>query len=322
MQNQELKRRQLLKTMGVAALSSMVSSSCAPQTDTKVETEIKPKKTPTSFTYCLNTSTIMGQKVGLEREIEIAAEAGYDGIEIWIPTLNNYIEEGGKLSELNKKITDLNIKVENAIGFAQWIVNDAVAREHALEQAKEEMDLLAQIGCSRIAAPPAGAQKDMTINLDDAAERFAALMDVGEQTGVIPQLEVWGFSENLSKLSEVLYVATASGKSGVKILPDVYHLYKGGSSFEGLKLINGKSIEIFHMNDYPSSPSREEIADKDRVYPGLGVGPVKQVLQDLHDAGGSTVLSLELFNRTYWEQDPLEVAKTGLESMRKSVELI
>ena len=31
------------------------------------------------------------------------------------------------------------------------------------------------------------------------------------------------------------------------------------------------------------------------------------------------MLSLELFNRTYWEQDALEVARTGLEKMRASV---
>ena len=61
---------------------------------------------------------------------------------------------------------------------------------------------------------------------------------------------------------------------------------------------------------------RKEQTDADRVYPGDGVGPVKQVLRDLKNMGGVKVLSLELFNRSYWEQDPLHVAKTGLEKMR------
>lgn len=317
MKKQTLSRRDALKGIGVAALGSSVLPACVTTNSTK-----KLKSLSDNFTFCLNTSTIMGQKVGLEREIEIAAEAGYDGIEIWIPTLETYIEGGGRLSDLHKKIKDLGIKVENAIGFAQWIVNDDASRTKALEQARKEMELLAQIGCNRIAAPPAGAQKDMHIDLDDAAKRFSALVDVGNQTGVNPQLEVWGFSENLSKLSEVLYVAAECGQPNVRILPDVYHLYKGGSDFDGLKLINGKAIEIFHMNDYPAIPSREEIGDKDRVYPGLGVGPVTQVLRDLKNAGSSTVLSLELFNRDYWKQDPLEVAKTGLKAMRDAVDKV
>ena len=39
----------------------------------------------------------------------------------------------------------------------------------------------------------------------------------------------------------------------------------------------------------------------------------------LHQAGFRGVLSLELFNREYWEQDPLEVAKTGLRKTREAV---
>jgi len=309
-----VKRRTALKGLSAVALSTALLPACATATAAKT---LKSKNK--EFSYCLNTSTIMGQKVGLEREIEITAEAGYDGIEIWIPTLSTFIEEGGNLSDLNKKIIDLGIKVENAIGFAQWIINDSTKRSEALEQAKKEMDLLAQLGCKRLAAPPAGAQKDMTINLDDAAKRFAALIGVGNQTGVNPQLEVWGFSENLTRLSEVLYIAAECGQPNTRILPDVYHLFKGGSDFDGLKLINGKAIEIFHMNDYPGTLSRAEIGDKDRIYPGLGVAPIIQVLQDLKYAGGSTVLSLELFNRDYWAQDPLEVAKTGLKAMKDVV---
>ena len=48
------------------------------------------------------------------------------------------------------------------------------------------------------------------------------------------------------------------------------------------------SMEIFHINDYPGEPSREEIADKDRVYPGDGVAPMNQILQDLHKKDLST----------------------------------
>jgi 2-keto-myo-inositol isomerase len=37
--------------------------------------------------------------------------------------------------------------------------------------------------------------------------------------------------------------------------------------------------------------------------------------------GGTKVLSLELFNEAYWKQDALTVCKTGLEKMKKVVEL-
>jgi sugar phosphate isomerase/epimerase len=73
------------------------------------------------------------------------------------------------------------------------------------------------------------------------------------------------------------------------------------------------------MNDYPDSPPRAEISDAHRVYPGDGVAPFKQILRNLRDVGFHGFLSLELFNRDYWAQDPLTVARTGLEKMKAVV---
>jgi hypothetical protein len=52
------------------------------------------------------------------------------------------------------------------------------------------------------------------------------------------------------------------------------------------------------------------------------VAPLKQILKDLNNLSGDKILSLELFNREYWQQDPLLVAKTGLEKMKKLVSSI
>jgi sugar phosphate isomerase/epimerase len=76
------------------------------------------------------------------------------------------------------------------------------------------------------------------------------------------------------------------------------------------------------MNDYPTSKAREEQGDADRVYPGDGGAPLKQILTDIANMGGEKVLSLELFNRTYWKEDPLHVAKTGLSKMKSLVGLL
>ena len=64
------------------------------------------------------------------------------------------------------------------------------------------------------------------------------------------------------------------------MLADVYHLYKGGSDFTGLKSARAQSsMHVCHMNDYPAKPPRDVIADKDRVYPGDGVAPLVDILR-------------------------------------------
>ena len=145
------------------------------------------------------------------------------------------------------------------------------------------------------------------------AERYRALLELGDRMGVVPQVEVWGFSKTLSRLGEAMFVAIESCHPRACVLPDVYHLYKGGSKFAGLSLLNASAIGVFHMNDYPETPSRELITDSDRIYPGDGVAPLHDVLKTLRDIGFDGHLSVELFNETYWQQNPLTVARTALE---------
>ena len=75
-------------------------------------------ETPPAFRYCLNTATIRGQKLGIAREVEIAAAAGYTGIEPWVGDVEKYRDAGGSLPDLRKKIADAGLTVESAIGFA------------------------------------------------------------------------------------------------------------------------------------------------------------------------------------------------------------
>src|SRR5438105_12120799 len=39
------------------------------------------------FGYCLNTATLQGQKLSLVEQVEVAARAGYQGIEPWVRDL-------------------------------------------------------------------------------------------------------------------------------------------------------------------------------------------------------------------------------------------
>ena len=274
---------------------------------------------PLAVRYCLNMSTVRGQKLSVPDQVDLAAKAGYGAIEPWMGDLHGYVQGGGSVTDLRKRITDQGLAVASAIGFAEWIVDDDQRRAAGLETAKKDMDLIAAIGGTHIAAPPAGATKETNISLIKAAERYRVLLELGDSLGVIPQVEVWGFSTTLSKLGETALVALESQHPKACMLLDIYHLHKGGSGFNGLPLVAGSAMHCFHMNEYPADPPRETIKDADRVYPGDGVAPLTQTLKGLFATGFRGTLSLELFNPEYWKQDASLVARTGLETMKESV---
>jgi 2-keto-myo-inositol isomerase len=270
---------------------------------------------PANFRFCLNTSTISGNSSGLHRSIEVASQAGYDGIEIWVRDLEIAVNAGHSLPSIKRFAEDHGIRIENAIGFAPWMADG----EKGFIQMEREMQMLAGIGCFRIAAPPAGVPADEPLDLFATGEKYKLLLDIGRRTGVMPQLEFWGSSPVLWHIGQALMISAVANDPDSRILPDVFHMFRGNSGFNTLKMVAGNMIDVFHMNDYPASKPRERQDDSDRVYPGDGVAPLDQIIHDLNKMGGIKVLSLELFNRGYWKEDPLAVAKRGLAKMKSLV---
>jgi sugar phosphate isomerase/epimerase len=274
---------------------------------------------PQPFRYSLNTGTIRGQKLPLVEEIQIAAQAGYQAIEPWLFEIADYAGHGGSLGDLRKRIADLGLSVQSVIGFTTWISEEADRGPGGFEQWKRDFELVAAIGGKRLCAPPSGAAFKAPQDLFQVAKRYRQLVQLGRLTGVVPQVELWGQAKTLSRMGEVALVLVEAGLGEGSAVLDIFHIYKGGSDFGGLRLFNGDALHSFHMNDYPAHPPRATATDADRVYPGDGIAPLPAILADLRHIGFGGMLSLEVFNRDYWKQDALTVARTGLEKMQACV---
>ncbi len=313
MSEQNISRRNVLKYLGITAGAVTFLKP-------KLYAATQEEKSP--FTFCLNMATIRGQHLGFMKELEVAAAAGFGSVEIWIDSLQEYLNNGGSAKEIKNKLASLNLKIENCIAFHEWVVDDEATRKANVEQMKKNMEFLASIGCKRIAATGKGLTNDTTITLDTIAERYNHVLESGVSIGVIPILEMWGFQKQFSTVSEVTYCAMQTGNASAKILLDVFHLYKGKSSLNTLSFINPEINDILHMNDYPSTLSPEVITDADRVYPGNGVAPLKQILKTLKRKDQPLILSVEVFNKNYYNQDALLVAKTALNKVKAVTENI
>src|SRR6266536_2258218 len=100
MHTQILSRRTALAQAGLLMAGAALGEGAA------AESPANParKETRRPFRYCLNTATIRGQKLGLVKEIEVAAQAGYQGIEPWIGTIEDFTKSGGSLKDVKKRL--------------------------------------------------------------------------------------------------------------------------------------------------------------------------------------------------------------------------
>ena len=76
-QAQKISRRQAVTEVGL-----LVGATVAGSLQTAVAAESKSSATTKNggFRFCLNTATIRGQKLGIVKEVEVAAKAGYQAI--------------------------------------------------------------------------------------------------------------------------------------------------------------------------------------------------------------------------------------------------
>jgi len=312
----ELSRREVVRSAVAAVGAAMVSSNPS-EAQAPRPTAARPRPANEPFGYCLNTSTIRGNNLDIVAVVNAASKAGFHAIEPWIMEIDRYTSDGGALKDLGKRIADAGLTVEDAIAFNSFLDDDDARRAASMEKLKVDMDKVAQIGGKRIAAPPGNNRA--AVSLDNAAKYYREALEMGEKMGVQPLLELWGTHPVLGPLSHGIYVTVAAGRADASLLLDVFHLYKSGTPFTALKQINGASLHVMHLNDYPQAADSSTLNDSNRIYPGDGVAPLPQILRDMRDNGFRGYLSLELFNRDYWARSADENLKTAMEKIRATV---
>ena len=266
------------------------------------------------FRYALNASTI--RPAPILDKVAIAAETGYEGIELWHDEIDEYLSAGGTLDDLRKALDDRALAVPTTIYLKGWFDAPDEAYPALLDQCKRRMEQAVALGAPYIiASPPAG-----TADYALGAARYRQLLEIGAALGVRPAMEFLGFVEQLNTIEDALEVMNLAARPDATTVVDPFHVFRGGGSVESLAKLSAGQIAVSHFNDVPASPPREQQHDKDRVLPGDGCFDLRRYLDLLRQIGYRGFLSLELFSEDLWKQDPRHVARIGLEKMRAVAE--
>lgn len=266
------------------------------------------------FRYCLNSSTI--KPTPILDKIRVAAEAGYEGIELWHDDMDQFISQGGTLDQIRAAVESAGLAVPTTIMLKGWFDTEGEEYEAGMRECERRILQAAAVGAPHaIAGPPHGL-----VDLRQGGERYRALLELGLKHGVRPAMEYLGFARQINTIEDALEIMTGSGHDEATIVLDPFHCFRGGGPMESIRKLRPAQIAMSHFNDAPAEPPASEQRDPDRVLPGDGIVDLKLYCDLLREIGYSSWLSLELFREDLWQQDPLEVARLGLERMRASAE--
>jgi 2-keto-myo-inositol isomerase len=256
----------------------------------------------------LNGATTM--KASLVEDIRAASAARFDYLEIWASKLRKFLISS-TTSELKALFDEHKLKPYSINSIERITFRDAEAHAQLLEECEELCRIAASIDCPYIVVVPSPLPVGKT-QADVMEESTRVLTELGrlaEGHGVALAFEFLGQTScSVQRLDEAQEIVKRVALTNVGLVIDSFHFYAGGSSINSIDALDPQKLFIFHINDAEDLP-REQLEDKHRLLPGLGILPLKEMLTALRRIGYDRAVSVEIFRPEYWERDALELAR-------------
>lgn len=257
----------------------------------------------------LNGATTM--RADLATDWRAAKDAGFDYLEIWAAKLRAFLKQWSRTDLRDLFAPDgphpLSINSIEHITF-----RDAAAYETIKQECDELSSIAGAIGCPCVVVvpgrlPEGGASRETVI--DESVRVLNELCDIAGRYGVSLAFEFLGQTDcSVPTLDLATEIVQKADRENLGLVIDSFHFYAGGSTIEMIEALDPKLIQIFHINDAEDLP-REQLEDRHRVLPGLGILPLREIVSAFRRIGYDKVASVEIFRPEYWERDPFELAR-------------
>ena len=256
---------------------------------------------------CLNTSTI--KPVPLLEKIKLVGEAGYEGIELWLNDVWDFVARGGEVSDVTKAVADQGLIVPSVIAMRQWGDFEGWEHQLVLDEARRRFALGARLGAPYIVATPP-LENPETSHL---AGRYKELLQIGREEGIKPTFEYISFFKSVHTLKRAWEIVQEADDPDATLILDAFHNWNSASTEADLLSIPLDRISHYHIDDAAPQKAALTQTDPDRVMPGDGQIDLEAEIKILKEKGYDGTLSLELFNEEWWAKDPAETLRVGLE---------
>ena len=244
-------------------------------------------------------------------KIRLVAEAGFAGVELWLNDIYEYVGQGGEVSDIEKALADHGLIVPCTIAARGWA--DAVGPEYplALDEVKRRMELAARLGSPYLVATPSREPCDQ----QQVTERYSSLLEIGRNIGVKPTFEYISFFRSAHSLGQAWKVVQDTNDVDATLILDAFHSWNSNSTLDDLRAIPGDRISHYHIDDAARDKPPGSQMDPDRVMPGDGAIDLAAEIRVLREIDYEGTVSLELFNRDLWEEDPRELLARGMDRL-------
>ena len=249
----------------------------------------------------------------LEKKIEAAAKAGFDGIEVFREDLVYF---DGKPADVARLAKSAGIDILSLQSLRDFEARPSQDRDWARRRASRFLDLAVEIGAPLLVVC-ANTRAD---TLDDdarAAEDLAWLAEQAQGRGVRIGYEALSTSHVVRTYADAWRIVQRADHPNLGLIVGAVHTLVMQQTFDQLATIPADRLFMVHMADAPRMNMDARLLTRHfRVFPGQGEQPVAALYGQLEQIGYRGPLSLEIFNDQVRAMPPTMVADDGIRSIR------
>ena len=250
-------------------------------------------------------------KADLPTDIRAASAAGFDFVEIWAAKLRTYLRTN-LVSDLRRLFDDAGVEPLSINSIEHITFRTPDEYKQIQNQCEELSSVASQLRCPYLVVVPGKLPSPAPtygLIIDESVRVLRELAAIAQRHDVALGFEFLGQTDcSVQTLGLANEIVERVAKPNVGLVIDSFHFYAGGSTVEMIKQLDPDRLFIFHINDAEDLP-REELHDSKRLLPGLGILPLREMMQAFKSIAYDRVTSVEIFRPEYWERDPFEISR-------------
>jgi sugar phosphate isomerase/epimerase len=250
-------------------------------------------------------------------DVRLARAAGYEAIELHEAKLEHFLAAGGTLEELRDALGAAGIRPLTLTGAPREASPDGARMPTTMLHCGELCTRAAAIGCEYVVV---GADRVRPSSAPGAAvvclaASLRVMAHIAEAHGVR-----LAFAPAATRHSAIASIATArdvltlAGEGRVSLVLDTFDFYAAGSTWSMLDGLPPEAIAVVRVSDTLPLPL-ESLADTDRLLPGDGGTPLRDLLRRIEELGYTGFYSSVLASAAYPGWDPAQLTLVAHESL-------
>jgi 2-keto-myo-inositol isomerase len=270
-----------------------------------------PAAGPGPARFALHTWTL--DTTPLPAAIAAARTAGYDAMELRWTDFKRCTERGMANEDILGLVRAGGLPV-GVLGVEYgWLFAQGGESRRLFDVFRLSCRNAASLGCAMLMSAPGPNSGPLA----DAIANLRAGADIAAEHGLRLAIEFNSQHDVINNLSVQRELVAAAGRPNCGLLLDAYHLARSGAGGRSFADVPGEQIFVFQYSDVPAHPVTGVKRPIDRLPPGAGTIPWRDVFGLLAEKDYAGYLSYEAPNPALWARPPEQVAREGLEATRR-----